>query len=157
MSLFKTILSKIFAQPSPAAAAPTPPRSISQAPATGESAGAAAGAAFGSSSDFSRIPSTPNLPVTTQAVAPTHAVDVAAIMDHLAASNPENLEWKRSIVDLMKLLDMDSSLASRKELADELNYNGNTNDSAKMNVWLHQQVLKKVAENGGKFPASLLV
>ncbi len=77
-------------------------------------------------------------------------------MNGLAAAHPEKLDWKRSIVDLMKLLDMDSSLASRKELAAELHYPGDTSDSAKMNLWLHQQVLKKLTENGGKVPAELL-
>jgi hypothetical protein len=74
----------------------------------------------------------------------------------LAANNPEKLDWKRSIVDLMKLVGMDSSLAARKELATELGYTGNESDSAKMNIWLHKQVLKKLAENGGKVPQELL-
>ena len=73
----------------------------------------------------------------------------------LAAKNPEKLDWKRSIVDLMKLLDLDSSLAARKELAQELHYTGNTSDSASMNVWLHKQVMVKLAENGGRVPAEL--
>ncbi|OYX15163.1 MAG: hypothetical protein B7Z15_01510 [Rhizobiales bacterium 32-66-8] len=82
-------------------------------------------------------------------------VDVAAVLDGLAAKNSENLDWKRSIVDLMKLLDLDSSLSARKELAQELNYPGDTSDSATMNMWLHKQVLAKLAENGGKVPADL--
>ncbi|MIL09513.1 DUF3597 domain-containing protein, partial [Salmonella enterica subsp. enterica] len=67
----------------------------------------------------------------------------------------QKLEWRRSIVDLMKALDLDSSLANRKELAQELNYAGDTNDSATMNVWLHKALMKKLAENGGKVPADL--
>ena len=67
----------------------------------------------------------------------------------------QKLDWRKSIVDLMKLLDLDSSLAARKELAKELNYTGDTNDSAKMNVWLRKQVMQKLAENGGKVPESL--
>ena len=74
----------------------------------------------------------------------------------MAAKNPEKLDWKRSIVDLMKLVGMDSSLASRKELASELGYTGDQSDSAQMNVWLHKQVFKKLAENGGKVPQELL-
>ena len=83
-------------------------------------------------------------------------VDIASILDGMAAKNPEKLDWKRSIVDLMKLVGMDSSLAERKELAKELNYTGDTNDSAKMNMWLHKEVMRKLAENGGKVPADLL-
>jgi len=73
----------------------------------------------------------------------------------LASQNKERLDWRRSIVDLMKLLNLDSGLSARKELAKELNYAGNTNDSAAMNVWLHKQVMIKLAENGGKVPDEL--
>ncbi|HEX9984135.1 MAG TPA: DUF3597 domain-containing protein [Thermoanaerobaculia bacterium] len=83
-------------------------------------------------------------------------VDVAAVLDGLAAKNPEKLDWKHSIVDLLKLLGMDSSLAERKELAADLKYTGDTNDSATMNMWLHKEVMRKLAENGGKVPADLL-
>ena len=83
-------------------------------------------------------------------------VDIALVMEGLAAKNPEKLDWKRSIVDLMKLVGMDSSLSARKELATELHYTGDMNDSASMNVWLHKEVLKKLAENGGKVPPELL-
>jgi Domain of unknown function (DUF3597) len=82
--------------------------------------------------------------------------DVAAILDKMAAANPEKLDWKNSIVDLMKLLNLDSSITARKQLAKDLNYTGNTNDSASMNIWLHQQVMQKLAANGGKVPADLL-
>jgi hypothetical protein len=92
-------------------------------------------------------------PGTTAQAAQT--VDVAAVLDGLAAKRSEPLNWKTSIVDLMKLLDLDSSLQNRKELAKELNYSGSTDDSAAMNVWLHKEVLKKFAENGGKVPANL--
>ncbi len=88
--------------------------------------------------------------------APAKSVDVAAVLNEMAAKNPEKLDWKRSIVDLMKLVGMDSSLASRKELAKDLHYTGDTNDSASMNIWLHKEVLKKLSENGGKVPAELL-
>ena len=96
---------------------------------------------------------------TTPAATPTAtaaSVDVAAILDKLASQNHEKLDWKHSIVDLMKLVGMDSSLAERKELAADLHYSGDTNDSAKMNVWLHKEVMRKLAENGGKVPADLL-
>ncbi len=83
-------------------------------------------------------------------------MDVGAILDDLAAKSDEKLDWKKSIVDLMKLVGMDSSFGARKQLAKELNYTGDPNDSAAMNVWLHKQVLKKLAENGGKVPAELL-
>ena len=82
-------------------------------------------------------------------------VDVEAVLTKLAAENKEKLDWRKSIVDLMKLLNLDSSLAARKELAKELGYTGDTNDSASMNIWLHKQVMQKLAANGGKVPADL--
>ena len=83
-------------------------------------------------------------------------VDVAAVLDSMASKNSEQLDWKKSIVDLMKLVGMDSSLSARKQLATELKYSGDMNDSASMNVWLHKAVLQKLADNGGKVPAELL-
>ncbi len=84
-------------------------------------------------------------------------VDVVAQLEELAAANPQKLNWKTSIVDLLKLLDIDSSFAARKELAVELGcpqeYMG---DSAKMNIWLHKTVLKEIARNGGNIPPELL-
>ena len=89
-------------------------------------------------------------------MAKAQTIDVAAIVDKAAASKGEKLAWRTSIVDLMKALGLDSSLAARKELAKELHYTGNMDDSAAMNVWLHKQVMSKLAENGGKVPADLL-
>lgn len=86
----------------------------------------------------------------------TAPVDVAGILDQAVAQNGQDLNWRKSIVDLMKALGIDSSLASRKALAAELNYTGDTSDSATMNIWLHKQVLQKLAANGGKVPADLL-
>ena len=131
MGLFSNRLSKVFGQQT--AAASTPP------PAAG--APAAAGA--------------PKV-ASTGSTTPAATVDVTAILDDLAAKNPEKLDWRKSIVDLMKLVDMDSSLASRKELAKDLNYTGDTSDSAKMNIWLHKEVIRKISENGGKVPKELL-
>jgi hypothetical protein len=82
-------------------------------------------------------------------------VDVEAVLNNLSSKNPQKLNWRTSIVDLMKLLDIDSSLANRKELAQELGYSGDTNDSAAMNVWLHKRVMQELAKNGGKVPAGL--
>jgi len=92
----------------------------------------------------------------TAPAAPPKTVDVAAILDGMAAKNPEKLDWKRSIVDLMKLVGMDSSFGARKQLATELKYTGDPNDSASMNIWLHKEVLRKLSENGGKVPEDLL-
>jgi hypothetical protein len=130
MSILGRIISSIFghANAAPGTGAPA-------APGTSASSGSSAASA-----------STPK-PGTT--------VDVAPILDKLAASNKEKLDWRHSIVDLMKLLDLDSSLAARKTLADELRYSGDKNDSASMNIWLHKQVMTKLAENGGKVPADL--
>ena len=124
MSIFGKIMSAIFG---------------SKATATPASGGAAAstGSAAGSS---------------TAAAAPAQSVDVAPILDKAVAAKKEKLEWRTSIVDLMKALDIDSSLAARKELAKELGYTGDSNDSASMNIWLHKQVMAKLAANGGKLP-----
>ncbi|MDQ6801048.1 MAG: DUF3597 domain-containing protein [Acidobacteriota bacterium] len=92
----------------------------------------------------------------TVATAVATPVDVAAILTKLASENKEKLDWKRSIVDLMKLVGMDSSLDARKALAADLHYTGDTNDSATMNIWLHKEVMRKLADNGGKVPADLL-
>lgn len=88
----------------------------------------------------------------TQAPAP---VDVEAVLTQIAAGSGQQLNWRESIVDLLKLLDIDSSLAARKELAQELGYKGELNGSAEMNIWLHKVVMRKLAENGGKVPESL--
>ena len=77
------------------------------------------------------------------------------MLDGLAKQNKQKLNWRTSIVDLMKLLDLNSSQAARKKLAAELHYSGDTKDSAKMNVWLHKQVMIKLAANGGKVPDDL--
>ncbi|MDH2342266.1 DUF3597 domain-containing protein [Bradyrhizobium sp. SSUT18] len=129
MSIFGKIMGAIFGS-QPASAAPA-----GSAPSGTAPAGAAPGA-------------------SAPASAPT--VDVASIVDAaVAAHKGEKLEWRTSIVDLMKALDIDSSLAARKDLAKELGYSGDTNDSASMNVWLHKQVMSKLAANGGKLPPEI--
>jgi|SRR5947199_9991417 len=82
-------------------------------------------------------------------------VDVAPILDKAVAAKKEKLEWRTSIVDLMKALDIDSSFSARKDLAKELGYTGDSNDSASMNIWLHKQVMAKLAANGGKLPPEI--
>jgi hypothetical protein len=101
--------------------------------------------------------SAPASPTPAPASAPpAQTVDVAPILDKAAAAKKgEKLEWRTSIVDLLKALDIDSSLAARKELAKELGYTGDSNDSASMNIWLHKQVMAKLAANGGKLPADV--
>jgi uncharacterized protein DUF3597 len=110
----------------------------------GTRADAAAPAAGGSSSGAG-----------APAAAPAQSVDVAPILDKAVAAKKEKLEWRTSIVDLMKALDIDSSFAARKELAKELGYTGDSNDSASMNIWLHKQVMAKLAANGGKLPPEI--
>ena len=134
MSMFKDILSRIFGH---AASAETP-----------------------SSPNPPASPPAPQIqPASRGSVAagpvaqPT--VDVAGVLDALAKQKKQKLNWRKSIVDLMKLLDLDSSLGARKELAQELGYKGALDGSAEMNVWLHKQVMEKLAEGGGKVPASL--
>lgn len=89
------------------------------------------------------------------AAAPAAIVDVAPILDAAVKAKGEKLAWRTSIVDLMKALDIDSSFTARKELAKELGYTGDSNDSASMNIWLHKQVMTKLAANGGKLPPEL--
>jgi hypothetical protein len=104
-------------------------------------------------------PSAPAAPVATAPPPPVAiaVVDVVAKLEGLAASNPQKLNWKVSIVDLLKLLDLDSSLAARKELATELGCPpAKMGDSAQMNMWLHKTVLQKLADNGGNIPKELL-
>ncbi|WP_062203945.1 DUF3597 domain-containing protein [Aureimonas sp. AU12] len=99
----------------------------------------------------------PGAPTSAPTAAPTsaQAVDVAAMLDGAVKAKGQPLDWRKSIVDLMKALDLDSSIGARKELAAELHYTGDTSDSATMNVWLHKALMKKLAENGGKVPADL--
>jgi Domain of unknown function (DUF3597) len=105
------------------------------------------GAIFGHGSPQANVvpTSTPSTPVAP-------VVDVADIVDKAAAAKGEKLAWRTSIVDLMKALGLDSSLTARKQLASELKYSGDVNDSATMNVWLHKQIMGKLAANGGKLP-----
>ncbi len=109
---------------------------------------------------FGRGQQEPAGPAAPGAAAPTAVatapVDIEAILQEKAAKSAQKLNWRTSIVDLMKLVGMDSSLAERQKLAQELGYTGNLQDSATMNVWLHKQVMQKLAENGGKIPANLL-
>jgi 3-oxoacyl-ACP reductase-like protein len=142
MGLLSNLISKIFSHSTVATAAP------GGASAAPTAAPLTAGA--------QPAPPAAAAPPSAAPAAPAKAVDVAAILDGLAAKNPEKLDWKKSIVDLMKLVGMDSSFKARKQLAKELNYTGDPNDSASMNIWLHKQVLKKIAENGGKVPQELL-
>ena len=110
-----------------------------------EAAPAGGGAAGGTASAGGAAPG----------AAPAQTVDVAPILDKVVAAKGEKLEWRTSIVDLMKALDIDSSFAARKELAKELGYTGDSNDSASMNIWLHKQVMTKLAANGGKLPPEI--
>jgi hypothetical protein len=121
------------------------------------------GAIFGTKADSSpgaaptaggSAPSVNATPGSSSSAAPRANVDVAPILDKAVAAKKEKLEWRTSIVDLMKA-DIDSSLNARKELAKELNYTGDTNDSAAMNIWLHRQVIARIVANGGKVPADL--
>jgi hypothetical protein len=151
MSIFGSIVSKIFGGPKaePAAGAPATP--ASGAPTVGATPGT------------SQAPSPRDVPATESAAGSSAAgssaapqvVDVEAVLTGLAAGRGETLNWRQSIVDLMKLLELDSSLNARKQLAQELHYTGDMNDSASMNIWLHEQVMLKLAESGGKVPESL--
>jgi hypothetical protein len=137
MSIFGKIMSAIFGTKADAAPAATTAGSGS-APASGSPP---AGGSTGGSPAAS--------------AAPAQSVDVAPILDKAVAAKGEKLAWRTSIVDLMKALDIDSSFSARKELAKELGYTGDRNDSASMNIWLHKQVMAKLAANGGKLPPEI--
>ena len=98
--------------------------------------------------------SAPSTTAATATAAPPK-VDVELVLETMAAGTQQKLDWRNSIVDLMKLVGIDSSLANRKALAQELGYTGDMNDSAKMNVWLHKEVMRRLAENGGHVPSNL--
>ena len=140
MSIFTNILNKIFPQDHPAntastgATAPAAPPSPNADPSSGSTVAAS------------------NVQPPVAALPP---VDVEAALTERQAGINTQLNWRSSIVDLLKLLDLDSSLDARKELAAELNYPGRTEDSAAMNIWLHKRVMEKLAENGGQVPADL--
>jgi hypothetical protein len=137
VSIFGSIMSKILGR--------TPPSPITpaQAAPSAQTSGTTTATASGQAATVS--PSSPSGP----------QVDVAAVLDDLKKKATQELDWRHSIVDLMKLLSLDSSLASRKELAKELHYAGDTNDSASMNIWLHKQIMVNLAANGGKLPEDL--
>ncbi|MFJ6024983.1 DUF3597 domain-containing protein [Brevundimonas sp. NPDC092305] len=108
--------------------------------------------------DAAPAPTAPAQPAptapTAAAPAPTPAaaqpVDVDGILDFMNEQRDQKLNWRTSIVDLMKLTGMDSTLAERKELAGELGYTGDTSDTASMNIWLHKQVIQRIRDNGGQ-------
>jgi Domain of unknown function (DUF3597) len=141
MSIFGKIMSAIFGTKADAAAPGTTTAAGGSAPASGTAPASGSAPA----DNESRAP----------AAAPAQSVDVAPILDKAVAAKGEKLEWRTSIVDLMKALDIDSSFSARKELAKELGYTGDSNDSASMNIWLHKQVMAKLAANGGKLPPEI--
>jgi len=140
MSIFGKIMGAIFG---------------SHASATPASGGAATSSSASASGASTASSSAGPSAASTASAAPGQTVDVAAIVDKAAAATGEKLAWRTSIVDLMKALNIDSSLTARKELAKELGYTGDTNDSATMNIWLHKQVMDKLAANGGKLPPDI--
>lgn len=142
MSILGSIMSKIFhGGQAPAAQAQQPAQAAQPA---------AAPAAPAAPQPAAQPAAQPAQPAAAQP-----QVDVEAVLETMAKDNGQSLDWRHSIVDLMKLLSLDSGLEARKQLAHELGYTGDTNDSATMNVWLHKQVMQKLAENGGIVPDSL--
>ena len=144
MGIFSRISEAIFGRP----AQPRGPT----LPQAAEPAGGAVGGAFDAAAAETRWWASQAAQGQDLAVSET---DVIATLEARAASQGETLNWRTSIVDLMKLLGIDSSLDNRKELARELGYTGDTNDSASMNIWLHRQVMRELAANGGQVPAEL--
>jgi hypothetical protein len=148
MGILGDIFHKIFPARHPAVT-----QASNQAPAGGAPAAAPGG------QQNVPPPPAPTPGVTTAATGPAatlnQQVDVEEILTNMQKQSGQQLNWRSSIVDLLKLLNLDSSLQARKELAAELHYTGDTNDSASMNIWLHKQVMTKLAQNGGKVPADL--
>ena len=155
MSILEKIVSTIFGHASAATAPAGAAPGAGAAPAGTSPSAAPKPASAPGAAPAGTSPSAAPKPASAPGAAPAATVDVAAILTKLAANNNEKLDWQKSIVDLMKLLNLDSSLSARKELAAELHYGGDTNDSASMNIWLHKQVMQKLAENGGKVPDEL--
>ncbi len=150
MSFFDKIKHAIWGEANAA------PVTADAAPASGGTASAPAAASPAPSTTDAQA-STPSTPATSSAATSApQSVDVTSILDNAVAKSGQKLDWKHSIVDLLKALNLDSSLTARKELATELGYSGDESDSAAMNVWLHKAVIKKLSENGGKVPADLL-
>ncbi len=148
MSIFGTIMSKILGRTPVAPVSSTAQAAPSvQATASAQTSGGTPSVA--PSVQASASPSAPLAPSGPP-------VDVAAVLDGLNEKVSQELDWKHSIVDLMKLLSLDSSLAARKELAKELHYGGDMSDSASMNIWLHKQIMVNLAANGGKLPDDLI-
>ncbi len=130
MSILGKILGGVFRKKEAPAAAPAAPAAEAAAP-------------------------TPAPAAAAVAPQPAAEVDVAGILDFMNEQRAQKLNWRTSIVDLMKLIGLESSLAERKELADELGYTGDKSDSASMNIWLHKQVIQKIRDNGGQLPTDL--
>jgi Domain of unknown function (DUF3597) len=157
MSIFGRIKSAIFGEAQAAEAAA--PAQTSTAPATSAPTAPTPAPASGASSTAAASPApttNPAPPPAKPAAAQTQPVDIEQMLNAAVKKSGQKLDWRHSIVDLMKALGMDASLAERKELAGELGYGGDTGDSAKMNTFLHKALMKKLAENGGKVPADLL-
>jgi hypothetical protein len=154
MSVFGSIVSAIFgskhAAGVTAAAGPSAP-----SPSAGPAKGASAPPAPSTATAPSASAPSAGTPAGSAAAKPIPKADVEAILAKLDDEQDEDYDWKRSIVDLMKLLKLDSGLGARKQLAQELGYTGALDGSAEMNVWLHKQVMTKLAETGGKVPDSL--
>jgi hypothetical protein len=153
MSVFGSIVSAIFgskhAASVTAAAGSSPP-----SPSAGSARGTSTPSPSTATAAGASAPS-PGMPAGSAAAKPISKADVDAILAKLDDEQDEDYDWKRSIVDLMKLLKLDSGLGARKQLAQELGYTGALDGSAEMNVWLHKQVMTKLAETGGKVPDSL--
>ena len=159
MSIFGTIMSKVFGESHPAASAsPTEqkPADTSTSPPTTSAAEKTEKSNTWEQAPTNAAPTTSAAP--SGGAAPSTApstVDIAEKLDGMESNAGQTLDWRHSIVDLMKLLGMDSSLTARKELAKELHYSGDSEDSASMNIWLHKEVMAKFAQNGGTLPQDL--
>ncbi|MDM9649115.1 DUF3597 domain-containing protein [Rhizobium sp. S163] len=175
MSIFDRIKHAIFGEAHasqssgraslPTEQSPSSPKPAQSAPSPSASAPASSAAPTGTATPGSTSPSTGQMvssarqqsaTVESSTTASSQPIDIEPILNEAVNKSGQKLDWRHSIVDLMKALGMDASLEERKELAQELGYSGDVHDSAKMNMFLHRALMKKLSENGGKVPANLL-
>jgi hypothetical protein len=155
MSIFSAIKNAIFGHKTAETEAPRSTQAGSTTHPTGTAPPKNPMPGFGQSASATQA-STPGIPASPTQAKWEREVDVELVLESMASKNPQKLNWRTSIVDLMKLVGMDSSFENRKELARELGYAGDTADSGAMNIWLHKRVMKELAAHGGKVPPNML-
>lgn len=149
MGMFSNFMGRIFGKKETEAAP--------QADPTASASGTEVASTVEEVAEVAQVAEVAKVAAAAEAMVLARDFDVTAYLDGLTkASKEKGLDWRKSIVDMMKLVGIDSSLSARRELAEELGYQGDVKDSAKMNIWLHREMLQRIAANGGQLPADLL-